>query len=265
MTEPATPFHDDLRASVEALYALAPAQVPPMLMVCHCPVCMTEPTLASIRATPVRDLTPELIREYSNSAHGTPTDPDDLNALLPRYLDLIAQDIEVHWNSVGADLRRFGDARGTLPGFPAAGMEGELNRYARLLLLHFGALHATGTEAGQTPWMLLETLAIGGWPLATLTGALDALFALPDIGRPALVGVLTDLGGSLRDGAFVCRALARYKAEVVPELSAWIAGLLSSNAVTEILSDPTQPEDIQLWTAALAGIRREKGRLLIGG
>ncbi len=94
-------------------------------------------TKALIVATPVRDLSPDLICEYSNSAHGDPTDPDDLNALMPRYQDLIAQDIEVDWNSVGADLKRFGDARGTLAGFPAPGMAEELDRYARALILHF--------------------------------------------------------------------------------------------------------------------------------
>jgi hypothetical protein len=264
MTQGLSPFSSDLTASVAALYRLAPDHVPPTLMVCHCPVCMTPETKAVIVATPVRDLPPDLIREYSNSAHGDPVDPDDLNALLPRYLDLIAQDIEVNWTSVGADLKRFGDARGKLPGFPAAGMEGELDRYARLLLLHFGALQATGADPVETPWSLLQTLAIGGWDPATLTGALDELFALPDLGRPALVAFLTDLAGSLRDGVFVRWALMRYKAELAPQLSAWIADLLSSDAVTEVLSDPALPDGVQVWIGALAGIRGEKGRVLIG-
>ena len=265
MPLPETPFLSDLNASIEALYRLAPDHVPPSLMVCHCPVCMTPETKAEIVATPVRDLAPDLIQEYSNSAHGEPDDPDDLNALLPRYLDLIAQDIEVDYNSVGAELGRFGAARGQLSGFPAPGMADELDRYARLLLLHFGALQAMDSDAVETPWMLLEVLVIGGWAPATLTGALDELFSLPGIGRPALVKFLVDLGGSLRDGVFVRWALMRYKAAVVPQLSAWIADMLSSDAVTDILSDPALPDDIQLWTSALDGIRREKGRILIGG
>lgn len=265
MTLPETPFLSDLTASVQAIYRLAPDHVPSTLMVCHCTVCMTHETKAKIVATLVRDLAPELIREYSNSAHGDPVDPDDLNALLPRYLDLIAQDIEVDWNSVGADLKRFGDARGKLPGFPAPGMAEELDRYARLLVLHFGALQGMNADAVETPWMLLEILAIGGWAPATLTGALDELFALPGIGRPALVGFLTDLGGSLRDGVFVRWALMRYKPEVLPQLSAWITGLLVSDAVTEILSDPALPDAIQVWIAALGGVREEEGRILIGG
>jgi hypothetical protein len=265
MTQGLTPFSSDLTAAVATLYRLAPAYVPPTLMVCHCPVCMTPKTKAVIVATPVRDLPPDLIREYTNSAHGDPTDPDDLNALLPRYLDLIAQDIEVDWNSVGAELKRFGNARAALPGFPAPGMDPVLDQYARLLLLHFGTLQAMDAEAVETPWMLFEILAIGGWDVTCLTRALDDLFALPDVGRPALVGFLADLGGSLRDGVFVRWALTRYRAEVIPQLSDWIAKLLSSDAVTDILSDPALPEDIQVWIAALGGVRGETGRILVGG
>ena len=265
MTLPDTPFLSDLNASVQALYRLAPSHVPRTLVVCHCPVCMSHDTLAQIVASPVRDLHPELIRQYSNSAHGDPTDPDDLNALLPRYLDLIAQDIEVDWNSVGADLKRFGDARGTLAGFPAPGMAEELDRYARLLLLHFGALQATGADAVETPWMLLEILLIGGWPFAGLAAALDELFELPDIGRPALVAFLADIGGSFRDGRIELWALSRYRTEVAADLAAWLNRLLASDAFTDILTDPALPERAALWVPALAGLRGQFSAGMFGG
>lgn len=265
MDLPDTPFLSDLNGSIDALYLLAPSHVPPSLMVCHCPVCMTPEIKAKIVATPARELSPDLIREYSNSAHGDPVDPGDLNALLPRYLDLIAQDIEVDWNSVGADLRRFGEARTKQPGFPAAGMTEPLDLYARLLLLHFGALQAMEADCVQTPWMLLEILAIGGWAPATLTRALDELFATPGIGRPALTGFLSDLAHSLRDGVFVCWALTRYRPEALAPLSDWIADLLASDAVTEILSDPALPDEVQVWIGALAGVKGERGSPLIGG
>ena len=88
-----TPFAEPLNAAVEALYAsFGEGHVSAQLEVCLCPVCMTEETRQQIIATPSRALTPALIAEYSNSAHGVPRDSDDLRLLLPRYLDLIAQD-----------------------------------------------------------------------------------------------------------------------------------------------------------------------------
>jgi hypothetical protein len=265
MTPIDTPFLADLRASVEALYRLAPTHVPKTLLVCRCPVCMSGETLAAIIATPVRDLPPELVQEYSNSAHGDPSNPDDLNALLPRYLDLIAQDKEVDWNSVGADLKRFGDARGRLPGFPAPGMEAEMDRYARALVLNFGTLQARDEDLCETPWMLLEILLIGGWPFSTLAAALDDLFRLPDIGRPALVEFLADVGCSLRDGRIELWALSRYRTEVAADLADWLERLMASDAFTDILTDPALPERAALWVPALAGLRGRVNAGMFGG
>jgi hypothetical protein len=252
---PDTAFSADLYAAVQALYRLAPDHAPPGLMVCHCPVCMTPETKAQIVATPVRDLPPELIREYTNSAHGVPDDPDDLTALLPRYLDLIAQDIEVDWNGVGADLRRFGEARATLPGFPPPAMAQAMDSYADALIGHFGALQAAGADAVQTPWMLVEILITGGWSVATVTAALDALFAHPTVGRAALAGFLDDMARALRDGALVIWALHRYAPDAWPALAAWLEALLATDSVTELLTDPALPEDRQVWLTALIGLR----------
>jgi hypothetical protein len=260
-----TPFSAELRAAIGALYALAPTHVPKTLLVCRCAVCMSEATLAQIIATPVRDLPPELMQEYSNSAHGDPSNPDDLNALLPRYLDLIAQDIEVDRNSVGADLKRFGDARGRLPGFPAPGMEAEMDRIGRFLILHFGALQALGDEAVETPWSLLQLLLIGGWPPALLTDAVDELFAHPQIGRAALIGFLADMGGSLQDGQLIRWALARYRPDLKEGLAAWIGRLLDAEATSDILTDPRLPEDKQVWITPLAGLRGRMTASVIGG
>lgn len=265
MTPPDTPYLADLRASVEALYRLAPDHVPKTLQVCHCPVCMSDEVRQRMVATPVRALPSELVREYTNSAHGDTTDPDDLNALLPRYLDLIAQDIEVDWNAVGADLKRFGDARGRLAGFPAPGMEPVIDRIGHLLLLHFGALQAGGDSAVETPWSLMQTLLIGGWPPTVLTGALHELFADPRIGRAALIGFLVDMGGSLRDGQLIRWALARYRPDLTAGLAEWIGGLLDSERVTEVLSDPRVPAEAQVWIAPLAGLRGRMTASVIGG
>ncbi|NJS40174.1 MAG: hypothetical protein HC783_15475 [Rhodobacteraceae bacterium] len=251
---PETPFSADLRAALDAVYDLAPSHVPRTLVVCRCPVCMSGGTLAQILATPTRSLTPDLVREYTNSAHGDPTDPDDLNALLPRYLDLIAQDISVDWNSVGADLRRFGDARGNLPGFPAPGMGPVLDLYAQHLLGHFAALQVQGAEPIETPWSLLPFLVIGGWPVAPLTETLDGLFQRPDFGPAALVWFLEEMGRQVRDGRLDLWAFSRYRPEAAPALAAWLNRLLTSEAATAVMTDPSLPENIAVWVAPLASL-----------
>jgi hypothetical protein len=258
---PDTPYKADLFAAVEALYRLAPDRVPPTLTVCHCPVCMTKATLARIVATPVRDLPPDLVREYSNSAHGDPPDVLDLVALIPRYLDLIAQDIEVDYNSVGADLKRFGDARMADISFPPAAMVAPLNQYARALLLHFGTLQVADADVVGTPWMLLEILIVGGWPVAALTGALQELFARPDTGRAALTAFLVDMTRAMRDGRLELWALSKYRSEAAPALADWLSQLLESEAASDIFTDPTMPDGAALWLPSLAGLR---GRLTAG-
>lgn len=262
---PETPFAADLRATVEAMYRLSPTHVPKTLMVCRCPVCMSGETLAAIIATPVRNLAPALVQEYSNSAHGTPTDSDDLNALLPRYLDLIAQDIEVNWSSVGADLQRFGDARG-MPGFPAPGMAEEMDRYARALLMHFAALEVQGDEPIETAWSLLPSLLIGGWSIDTLSAALEDLFARPDLGRPALVWFLSDMARNLHNGRLDLWAFSRYGKAAAPGLAAWLNLLLASDAVTEIFTDPALlPEEAAVWIPPLTGLRGQITAEMLGG
>ncbi|MCU0829199.1 MAG: hypothetical protein MUE52_17860 [Tabrizicola sp.] len=113
--------------------------------------------------------------------------------------------------------------------------------------------------------MLLEILLIGGWPFATVAAALDELFQLPDIGRPALVEFLADIGGSFRDGRIELWALSRYRTEVAADLAAWLDRLLASDAFTDILTDPVLPKRAALWVPALAGLRGQLNAGMFGG
>ncbi len=84
----------DLTAAVEAAYQIfAPYKLNGIIIHCNCPVCMSEEVAAKLSRLPLKDITSELLAEYTNSAHGfdeTIIEPE-FKHFLPRYLELIAQ------------------------------------------------------------------------------------------------------------------------------------------------------------------------------
>ena len=182
-----SPFSDDLTAAVEAAYSnFGHIHVSAQLEVCHCPVCMTEETRASLIATPVRDWSVAMVQEYSNSAHGVPIDLDDLRAILPRYLDLMAADEEVDYNGVGTELLRFGDAvRGAKPFLSDVQMVIYAD-WARSIIQHFGWLEAKEAENITSPFHALDMLVTGGVPVEVVLVAMDTLFDQQETGPLAL-------------------------------------------------------------------------------
>lgn len=244
-----SPYLAPLLSVVAQIYHRMPTHTPPTLSVCLCPVCMTKAELGSIIATPVRDLPASLLDAYRNSAHGVPPNPDDLRAMLPRYLDLMARD---EWSDdlgIGADLQRFGDGRIThAPLFDPA-TDVLLNDWARLMILHTGTAEATGHDPNYGLTNLIEVLLVGGWPPALLTQTLDDLFAA-DIGRRAMHAFLRPLGNdSMNTGHFHFWALPRYRPEAIPPVLAWLNHLLGTDHARSVLlaADPlTDP-----WARAL--------------
>lgn len=155
------------------------------LVVCTCPVCMSEETRREIIATPVAQLPVALIRAYSDSAHGVPANQGDMKALLPRYLELIAEGScpgEIGWEVA---LSRFGNGRAE-----AAWPEDEsllLDRFLRASILH-----AIG---GVFPDLEFEeALIMGATGGLDLTGMICAVLATS--GGLADVAQLLSGGGS---------------------------------------------------------------------
>lgn len=62
------------------------------ITVCTCRVCCSEDDRAALITTPLRDISPRLLAEYTNSAHDWDDGPvaREMRYLLPRYLELIA-------------------------------------------------------------------------------------------------------------------------------------------------------------------------------
>jgi hypothetical protein len=235
---PATPYHADLMTTVQQLYARLPSRVPATLEVCHCDCCMTHEILAEITATPVRNLTRLHMDEYRNSAHGVPKNPDDLRAMLPRYLDMMARD---EWSDdfgVGVDLQRFGDGRIAHAPLFDAQTEALLNQWARLMILHTGAAEAMDQDTGYSLPYLTEVLLVGGWSVDVVTSALDDLFASPH-GLLAQELFVAPLGEDVGlKGHFHMWGLYNRRSEAIPEFAIWLNELLCRPAVQDWLVSP---------------------------
>jgi hypothetical protein len=241
MTQPApiSPYHAPLMAIVDQIYARSPARVPKTLEVCQCPVCMTPETRAQIIATPVRDLTAAHLSEYRNSAHGVPKNPDDLRAMLPRYLDLIAQDAWGDNLGIAAELTRFGDGRVTHAPLFDPTTDALLNQWAHLMILHTGWSEIAAKDTDFSLFGLTEVLLVGGWPPHIITAALDDLFGSDD-GTDALHLFLYRIGDTLSStGNFQTWSLHNYRPEAIPALADWMNDLLLRPDVQSHLLSPT--------------------------
>lgn len=95
---------------------------------------MTAEARAKMIATPCDVMPASLIREYTHSAHGVPANADDLRALLPRYMELIAQGEDVDDFGMGSQLRRFGQAIAEAPEFLTPAQQEAYDAWARALL-----------------------------------------------------------------------------------------------------------------------------------
>lgn len=243
MVEP--PYYAALRDSVEAAYAAAPDRVSPGLEVCDCPVCMTEEVRQKIIGSPCRDLKGWLIAEYSNSAHGVPSTLDDLAALLPRYLDLMAEGEATDSLGIGVELSRFGGAVAVSEGaFPSPKLRAAYHQWAELMLLHGGWLRARaprGNGVGEdrlSALYLFQAIAAGGVPAGVVTGALDSLFADPEVGKTAQVQFFSELGKAWDRKAFDLYALKQIDESGRAALVEWLQRWLSSWELEELITDP---------------------------
>jgi hypothetical protein len=82
------------------------------VVVCNCNCCVHPDNQKRLIGTPLREISCELLAEYTNSAHGWDNDKiaDDFRYFLPRYFELIAQG-EIPTNSwEPSTLARLGDA-----------------------------------------------------------------------------------------------------------------------------------------------------------
>ena len=85
---------EPLQAAVDRAYTVfARYTVSGIIVHCDCPVCMSEEVAQQLSTLPLKEISPALLGEYTNSAHGYDTGDieREFKHFLPRYLDLIAQ------------------------------------------------------------------------------------------------------------------------------------------------------------------------------
>ena len=82
------------------------------IVYCDCPVCMTAETAHQLSTLPLREIPATLLAEYTNSAHGYDHGQieTEFKALLPRYLDCLANCEPPHDDSIDTCLSRLSHA-----------------------------------------------------------------------------------------------------------------------------------------------------------
>ena len=218
------PHEPALRDAVERCHAaIGRDRVSSALEACLCPVCMTEEVRARIVATPRRAMPIELIREYSNSAHGVPQGTDDLLVLPPRYLELIAEGHDVDHVGIGTELSRLGDALRVEPGLLTAAQRAALDAWMRALVRHVawtdahrrgGPRDCPWCDGPRTTSYLVPMLACGGWPATDVLAALGEAFADPEAGVGATGCFAQGAWGELVIGTGPARAIAGCRGDV---------------------------------------------------
>lgn len=239
----ASPYWPGLKTAVDAAYdAFGREPITAPLDVCLCPVCMTEETRGKIIGTRNDALPEDLIQEYSNSAHGVPVDLDNLRLLLPRYLELMAEDAQVDHIGVGTELSRFGDALRAHPTLFSPTERAALDTWARAMIWQFAWLDTTEEGAVLTPFHLVEVLICGGWAVSVVTDALEAVFKDDEIGVKTLQAFAAAvMSRPLRkhDRLGVDWFALQYTSDAVRhEVADWLNTLAGSEWVLDLASDP---------------------------
>lgn len=106
----------ELRAAIERAYRVfspySDVFGSKSLEVCRCPCCMYEEAEHALLNTPLREITPLDLGEYTNSAHGWDDNviAHEFRYFLPRYLELIARYDPLDYIGFTGALCRMGEA-----------------------------------------------------------------------------------------------------------------------------------------------------------
>ena len=195
--------------------------------------CMRKIDEARLIATPVRNIQKELIEEWLNAAFTTTPSETDAIWLLPRLMELVAQDIEL--NTAGAEVtfRRIGDFR------PVSAWQPK----SKALFEEF-AIEVFQARLLQADPRIDETLCMfsnAGMDMSPLLYSMEAM-ELTQLAR-SLSAELT-LGFNLGTDAFWENALHRN------EVSKWISQASLSDRLLEAAFLAEGRDELDLFRAA---------------
>ncbi|MEM9248669.1 MAG: hypothetical protein AAGB05_08225 [Pseudomonadota bacterium] len=229
-----------MQEAVEALYALVDrTHLPSDLRVCFCPCCVDDNEYDALLTTPVRALSPDLIRAYSNSAHDTPP-AADLRPLLPRYLELMSVGEDVDYTLVGTELLRFGDAWRQQPDLWSVGETAQIEAWA-VAYLRAEARHG---DDGCALAKAIPLLIAGGLRPSLVAQTCQSEFEAPARGqRPIVDFAVTLAWRDLRPGR--TSLLEWFAIGYVTEAEKQaLADWLNSPALATCVAEATQTEGL---------------------
>lgn len=102
-----------LQAAIENAYRVFSIYTLPLpLRVCYCDVCVSQETARLLVETPLRQISVEVLSEYTSSAHGYDEEMHgtSLRYFLPRYFDLIALNQAPYHDDLAQCLKRLAAA-----------------------------------------------------------------------------------------------------------------------------------------------------------
>jgi len=236
LTDEAEPKAALAAAVAEGWRAFGKGRLSRQLEVCTCNVCMTEDDRVAMIRTPVAEMPARLICEYTNAAHLVPENRDDLWALLPRYMELIAAGEAVDHLTIGTELRRFGLARAAGPALSAA-QAAAYAEWARALLAAWPVAPRDYKRDAALLYPMTMLLG-GGIAMEELAPQMDALLA--DQAR---------LGGFADAVIWACRRpyeLRNYPLKMAPEPTRaaflrWIRSPLMDERLELLACEPGAP------------------------
>lgn len=132
----ASALSPELRAIIaEAYDVFAKYVLDRPIGVCHCNVCCSDEHARLLERTPLRQMSSNVLSEYTNSAHGydETSDGDTLRYFLPRYFELIALNDPPHYGDLCHCLARLGAANYRLNWMPHEA--DTIDRYFDVLLV----------------------------------------------------------------------------------------------------------------------------------
>lgn len=168
---------DGLEAAVARAYdVFARYSLSGTIAYCDCPVCMEAGTAEALSTTPLKEISSDILAEYTNSAHGyDATVEQQFKHFLPRYFDLIAQCDPPSHLGLETCLRRLDGYRKTWPQAEVETVDEFFDAFAgtsvrRLLLVEWPVGRRLEFDMGE----VLTMVVLAGGDLDRVLAVIDA-------------------------------------------------------------------------------------------
>lgn len=165
-------MNSEVSKAIEQAYRVfAPYTIGSDLSVCDCPLCMNEATKIALINTPIREISAELLSQYTASGHGfSERVSQEFRHFLPRYFELLAKGESPCETDIDYCLSRLGQAqwRNSWPALEIETVECWFDAYARSVLAQHELVFNFTSPSTFTFESVLGLWVIGGADLDRL-------------------------------------------------------------------------------------------------